>query len=148
MLIAEKSLTRRKISYPSSHIINQLLAHYSYLVRYRYSYNTYNPYIIELQASDKYDNYQKIKNKMQFNVNLVNIFYAMVGIKRAYYLLSYCGSCDADISNSELIAPYKFTKAHRFIVVPKKHPGSADYFEYPNWYNKIYSRFSKFNYAL
>jgi hypothetical protein len=134
LLMAEKSIARRNFSHSLNYIIVQLLSH-----------KNDDPYIIQLQKKERCEN--MAKNTVLFNVNLVNVFYAIIGIKRAYILqhdyYAYwgCESCGADTSDyyCKCPEPYKFITANKFTVILKDHPGTARYFEHPTWYNKIYS---------
>lgn len=63
------------------------------------------------------------------------MFYAVIGIKRAYYLLGKnCGG--PELIEKSIKGPYNYT----FEVTQKINCGDGKYFECPNWYNKIYSK--------
>lgn len=130
--------------------ICQLLSHENN-EPYRIYLDKYNTCLdVKKYGTEEYDMFKKI---ICFNVKLVNIFYSMIGIKRAYSLSSEnrcyfeCVNCGAnrdseqhynDSCHRKKSYSYK-VQAYHFIVTPKTNPGPARYFECPNWYNKIYA---------
>ena len=91
--------------------------------------------------------------EIKYSVTVVNIFNSMIGVKRSYSLstidteyticdmcfedrMCYCDQCS---KISHVCEPVSRVR-RSFIVTPRVHSGSGDYFYYPKWYDKMYSR--------
>lgn len=86
-----------------------------------------------------------VKEIVEFSVNIVNVFYAMIGIKSSYST-SYkyvnkmiCHRCRSVLGNNcGCCRGFDDVRYCYFYATPNSAPG--DYFNNVNWYNKIYSK--------
>lgn len=155
MSIAQKTCSNGSVC---TTIIEQLLAHKNN-TSYKLQVNKY----LKRRESPIF-----IKRMISNAVSTVNLFYSMIGVKRAYKLefkRIHCGYCrcagvylygddhELDIENKcycyedydyddfmddDMPDPHEHDDAYEFTVSPKINCGPGKYFSCPNWYNKIY----------
>jgi len=93
--------------------------------------------------------YDIAKEIVEFSVNIINLYYSMVGIKLSYSTsnkyIEYrkcwnCGREYININNTcECRRGFNIVTHREFYAELRSNLGSANYFYYPNWYNKIYT---------
>lgn len=140
MVMAYNAVKKNDCTYhiPKTYIVDQILGQTNNM-----------PYHIYLwKNATREFSYEAMKIMVQFNVDVVNIFYAMTGVKRSYDLSSTyheynkCTSCGEELDHTfECMCKPQITvlaTSYNFTVTPNISSGSGNYFNYPSWYNKMY----------